>query len=120
MRSASGVDVEVALFPFDAVVATRRADARGAAVLDVNEDAQVSARPAPAQAMPTPTAAPAKEFAELEARFLREALERNRWNRQLTADELGIHKTTLLRRVRRLGLQLPKIDGRSTRTKTGK
>ena len=62
------------------------------------------------------TATPATEFAELEARFLREALERNGWNRQRTADELGIHKTTLLRRVRRLGLKLPKIDGRSTRT----
>ncbi len=60
---------------------------------------------------------PATEFAEVEARFLREALERNHWNRQRTADELGIHKTTLLRRVRRLGLQLPKVDGRSSRTK---
>jgi PAS domain S-box-containing protein len=61
--------------------------------------------------------APAQEFSQLEARFLRDALERNRWNRQATANELGIHKTTLLRRVRRLGLQLPKVDGRSTRAK---
>ncbi len=61
--------------------------------------------------------AAATEFAEVEARFLREALERNQWNRQQTADELGIHKTTLLRRVRRLGLRLPKVDGRSSRVK---
>lgn len=52
-------------------------------------------------------------FADLESGFLLDALERNHWNRQLTANELGIHKTTLLRRIRRLGLKLPKIDGRS-------
>ena len=58
-------------------------------------------------------AKPARDFADLETGFLLEVLERNNWNRQRTADELGIHKTTLLRRVRRLGIELPRIDGRS-------
>ncbi len=56
---------------------------------------------------------PAREYADLEATFLLEVLERNNGNRQQTADELGIHKTTLLRRVRRLGITMPKQDGRS-------
>jgi PAS domain S-box-containing protein len=58
---------------------------------------------------------PARQLSELEAHFVLEALERNVWNRQRTADELGIHKTTLLRRIRRLGLVLPPVDGRSAR-----
>jgi PAS domain S-box-containing protein len=54
---------------------------------------------------------------ELEARFLREVLARNRWNRQEAARELGIHKTTLHRKIRRLGIQLPSTDGRAARRK---
>ena len=52
---------------------------------------------------------------ELERRFIRDALARNSWNRTAAARELGIHKTTLHRKIRRLGLELPKIDGRSIR-----
>ena len=55
---------------------------------------------------------PAQELARMEGGFLLEVLERNGWNRQATADELGIHKTTLLRRFRRLGIELPRRDGR--------
>jgi PAS domain S-box-containing protein len=54
---------------------------------------------------------------EMEARFLREALARNRWSRQETARELGIHKTTLHRKIRRLGIELPPMDGRTSRRK---
>jgi PAS domain S-box-containing protein len=57
----------------------------------------------------------ARSFADVEARFILEALERNRWNRQETALDLGIHKTTLLRKIQRLGLELPRTDGRSHR-----
>ncbi len=46
---------------------------------------------------------------------LRAALERNDFNRQATARELGIHKTTLLRRLKRLGISLPSRDGRFRR-----
>ncbi len=42
-----------------------------------------------------------------------EALKRNRWNRQAAANELGIHKTTLFRKIASLGIELPSKDGRS-------
>jgi PAS domain S-box-containing protein len=50
---------------------------------------------------------------ELEGRFILEALKRNGWNREKTARELGMHKTTLWRKVKRLGLELPPKDGRN-------
>ncbi len=50
---------------------------------------------------------------ELEGRFIIEALDRNGWNRERTARELGMHKTTLWRKIRRLGLELPLKDGRN-------
>jgi PAS domain S-box-containing protein len=53
---------------------------------------------------------------ELEKRFIYQALKRNGWNRQATADELGMHKTTLWRRIKKLGLKLPPQDGRSRRS----
>ena len=52
---------------------------------------------------------------EIEGRFIRDVLARNSWNRTAAARELGIHKTTLHRKIRRLGLELPEIDGRSAR-----
>jgi DNA-binding NtrC family response regulator len=58
---------------------------------------------------------PARSLRDLEAAFIQDALERNGWNRQATARELGIHKTTLLRKIRRLGITLPRTDGRTTR-----
>jgi transcriptional regulator of acetoin/glycerol metabolism len=42
-------------------------------------------------------------------------LARNSWNRTAAARELGIHKTTLHRKIRHLGLELPPVDGRSAR-----
>ena len=53
-----------------------------------------------------------KSLDELEARFLEEVLRRNDWNRLTTARELGIHKTTLWRKIKRLGIELPDMDGR--------
>jgi PAS domain S-box-containing protein len=53
---------------------------------------------------------------ELEGRFILEALKRNGWNREQTARELGMHKTTLWRKVRRLGIDLPPKDGRNRGT----
>jgi PAS domain S-box-containing protein len=63
------------------------------------------------------TAAGATTLEEMEARFLREVLARNRWNRQEAARELGMHKTTLHRKIRRLGIELPPTDGRAARRK---
>jgi PAS domain S-box-containing protein len=42
------------------------------------------------------------------------ALERNDFNRLAAARELNIHKTTLFRRMKRLGMALPERDGRSS------
>lgn len=52
---------------------------------------------------------------DLEARFILASLERNSWNRQATAKELGIHKTTLYRKIRKLKIVLPEQDGRTIR-----
>jgi PAS domain S-box-containing protein len=49
----------------------------------------------------------------LDAQAIHTALARNGFNRLAAARELGIHKTTLFRRMKRLGISLPKQDGRS-------
>lgn len=48
-----------------------------------------------------------------EARSIIDALERNHYNRQAAARELGIHKSTLFRKIKTLGIALPETDGRS-------
>ena len=62
-------------------------------------------RPSPA---PAPSPASARTLRDLEAAFIMNALRENRWNRAATARALGIHKTTLYRKMRRLGLKLEK------------
>jgi transcriptional regulator with PAS, ATPase and Fis domain len=49
----------------------------------------------------------------LDAQTIRLALQHTGFNRLAAAKELGIHKTTLFRRMKRLGIQLPELDGRS-------
>lgn len=44
----------------------------------------------------------------LEARFILNALKRNHWNRTSTARELGIHKTTLWRKIKQFNLSVPR------------
>jgi transcriptional regulator with PAS, ATPase and Fis domain len=44
------------------------------------------------------------------------ALKRNRYNRLAAAKELGMHKSTLFRKIKRLDIDLPEIDGRSKKT----
>ncbi len=46
-------------------------------------------------------------FREVEATFLVNALRRNKGNRTRTARELGIHKSTLFRRMKALGIRFP-------------
>ncbi|MEA1927383.1 MAG: sigma 54-interacting transcriptional regulator [Candidatus Auribacterota bacterium] len=46
-------------------------------------------------------------FKEVEANFIRSVLEKNDWNREAAARELGIHKTTLYRKIKSLGLKIP-------------
>ncbi|HOI17966.1 MAG TPA: sigma 54-interacting transcriptional regulator, partial [Geobacteraceae bacterium] len=49
----------------------------------------------------------------LDAQAIRAALGRNNFNRLMAARELGIHKTTLFRRMKKLGIALPEQNGRS-------
>ncbi len=44
---------------------------------------------------------------DLEVAFITEALRRNRFNRKKTAQELGMHKTTLWRKMKKLGINAP-------------
>jgi PAS domain S-box-containing protein len=53
----------------------------------------------------------------LDTQAIRAALERNAFNRLAAARDLGIHKTTLYRRMKKLGILLPEPDGRTPRTK---
>jgi len=52
---------------------------------------------------------------QYEKELILEVLRRNQWSRERAARELGIHKTTLFRKIQKLELQLPKKDGRSKR-----
>ncbi len=52
---------------------------------------------------------------EIEARLIMDALRRNNWSRLETARALGIHKSTLFRKIKALGLDVPP----STRKKQG-
>lgn len=48
-----------------------------------------------------------RSMVDLEARFIIEALRKNDWNRQKTATQLGMHKTTLWRKIKKLGIKIP-------------
>lgn len=50
----------------------------------------------------------------LEADYIRQVLRRHGGHRGAAARELGIHRTTLQRKIQRLGIHLPPGDGRST------
>jgi transcriptional regulator with PAS, ATPase and Fis domain len=51
----------------------------------------------------------------LDEQAIRSALARNADNRLAAARELGIHKSTLFRKIKKLGIVLPKKNGRSRR-----
>jgi len=51
-------------------------------------------------------------FEAAEKNVINAYLKKNNYDRSATAKELGIHKTTLFRKIDRLGMVLPKIDGR--------
>ncbi|MEZ5359746.1 MAG: sigma 54-interacting transcriptional regulator [Candidatus Zixiibacteriota bacterium] len=56
---------------------------------------------APSKAHPAPEA---KSFEELEAEFIRSLLRKHNNNRGRVAEELGIHKTTLWRKIKKYGI----------------
>lgn len=53
-----------------------------------------------------------------EAESIRAALERNDYNRLAAARELGMHKSTLFRKLKKLQLDLPPRDGRTAGSKS--
>jgi len=68
-----------------------------------------------------PTTAASSVFRGLqratEAEAIRNSLERNGYNRLATARELGMHKSTLFRKLKKWKIELPEIDGRSAGSK---
>ena len=54
---------------------------------------------------------------QLESMHIAGALRRHHGNRKAAAEELGIHPSTLFRKVKALGIDLPETDGRSGRGK---
>ncbi len=58
---------------------------------------------------------PQMTLEQMEKQLLLDALARNNWNRMATARELGIHKSTLFRKIKSLRIELPNTDGRTTR-----
>jgi DNA-binding NtrC family response regulator len=47
-------------------------------------------------------------------------LEKNSYDRSAAAREMGIDKSTLFRKIKRLGLTLPERDGRTARAGKGR
>lgn len=54
-----------------------------------------------------PTVEIAGSMKEMEALFILGSLKRNNWRHDRTAEELGIHTSTLYRKIRKLGLKIP-------------
>ena len=54
----------------------------------------------------------------VEAQMILDALKRNAYNRLATARGLGMHKSTLFRKIKTFGIDLPHIDGRAGRKKS--
>ena len=50
---------------------------------------------------------------EMERKRIMDTLKRNNWNRLAASRELGIHKTTLFRKIKQLEICLPAKDGRN-------
>ncbi len=61
----------------------------------------------------------ASSWEEVEKQYIISVLRKNNWNRLATANELKIHKTTLFRKIKKLGIELPSLDGRSAKKRLG-
>ncbi|MFC1758197.1 helix-turn-helix domain-containing protein, partial [Planctomycetota bacterium] len=80
------------------------------------DDLSSTIRSAPASAIPTAAGRTLKEaLAGPERQIILEVLESNNWNRNSTADSLGINRTTLYKKMKRLGLD----DSNVSRTGMG-
>ena len=63
-------------------------------------------------AFATPATTMADTLRTVESQAIEAALRRNGYNRLATARELGMHKSTLFRKIHALGIRLPAHDGR--------
>jgi len=50
---------------------------------------------------------------DMERSYIYEVLRKNNWSRSGTASQMGIHTTTLWRKIKRLNIAIPKQDGRT-------
>ncbi len=62
---------------------------------------------------PPKTGEKAFSLEAVEKDFIRETLRKNDWNRKAAAAQMGVHPSTLWRRIKRLNLEIPKQNGRS-------
>jgi PAS domain S-box-containing protein len=83
---------------------------------------KIERRHLPPELVGQPSAAPSspgdtivEQIHAAEAQAIRAALERHHFNRLAAAQELGLHKSTLFRKVKALGIGLPAQDGRTRR-----
>ncbi len=53
-----------------------------------------------------------QKLQDMEAELILRTLKEHNWNRQAAARALNMHKTTLFRKIKRLGIELPPVDGR--------
>jgi transcriptional regulator with PAS, ATPase and Fis domain len=85
-------------------------------------DEEIDLRHLPSEIVPVSTKSSRKRkiadsVRAIEAQAIRDALDRNRQNRIAAAQDLGIHKSTLFRKAKALGIVLPDKDGRSRQKK---
>ena len=59
----------------------------------------------------SPSEGKPSSLGEMERSYIRETLKRNQWNRTATAAEMGIHPTTLWRKMKRLNIEPPEKTG---------
>ena len=52
---------------------------------------------------------------DVEKNYIYETLRTNDWNRRAAAAQMGVHPTTLWRKIKRLNIETPEQDGRSKR-----
>lgn len=53
------------------------------------------------------------DIKDMERNYIYSALKKNNWNRKTTANSLGMHPTTLWRKIKQMGIIMPDHDGRS-------
>jgi len=70
----------------------------------------------PAEKLPPPAGKIVQNLQVAEADLILDALKHCNYNRLAAAKELGMHKSTLFRKLKKYQIELPSLDGRSGRT----